>query len=349
MEPSEFQRVSAELGFLLSDDDVAAFFSRHDKDGDGLLSIHEFGAAMQPVEGVPPRSLCRESLPNHLAMPTHENASCRERRAVRMCPARNRMVKVQAKVPAHQTSEKLQLNYQKQPQSWQAPRPPSRPANSLKKSPYASTPKLLHSTSRNGGTTKSSRPQTSRSRPPSSRQFTDSREPRVVRKASPPEKDFSYTTREEWGAMLKDSLRAQPPPPSPINERKVMAGMSGKRRPQTAGVARERRSLRPQTARLSRQASESASFQGRDPEFEKTKTIDPQKDFSYTTREEWDAMVKESKRTRPQPPSPVNERMDYALNKTVRVCNQTARAAFVPPTSRPQTSSSRISDWVGPI
>ena len=48
MEPNEFQRVAAELGFLLSDDDVVAFFRRHDLDGDGLLNIHEFAAAMQP-------------------------------------------------------------------------------------------------------------------------------------------------------------------------------------------------------------------------------------------------------------------------------------------------------------
>jgi len=329
VEPNEFQRVAAELGFLLSDEDVIAFFRRHDKDGDGLLDIHEFAAAMQPKEGVAPRSLCREPLPRHLEMPTHENRGCRDRRMARMCPVTNRMVQVQPKVPAHQTSEKLQPSYQAQPRSWAAPQPPSsvRPGSAAlaKHSPYARMPKSARTSSSRGGGT--ARPQTARCRATTAREATN---PHYgTQRVNNPQQDFSYTTREEWDAKLKASLHTRPQPPSPVNERKMKAAAG---RPKTAAPSRERRSLRPQTARPSRQTRA-------DPALTRTTKVDD----SYTTREEWDAMVKDSFHTQPQPPSPVNERKDYAHNRTKRV------GSFVAPTERPKTSASAIPDWAGPI
>jgi len=290
---------------------------------------------------VPPRSLCREPLPRHLEMPTHENNGCRERRMARMCPVTNRMVQVQPKVPAHQTSDKLQPSYQAQLHSGAAPQPPSsvRPGSAAfaKHSPYAKTPKSARSSSKRGGRT--ARPQTARSRPATSREATN---PHYgTQRVNNPQQDFSYTTREEWDAKLKDSLHTRPQPPSPVNERKMNAAAG---RPKTAAPLRERRSLRPQTARTSRKITERVNFTRGDPALTRTRKVDAKiNNGSYTTREEWDAMVKDSFHTRPQPPSPVNERTDYALNKTKRV------GSFAHPTERPKTSASAIPDWAGPI
>ena len=41
VEPEEFRKVCAELGFVISEDDVAKFFAVHDEDGDGMLNMME--------------------------------------------------------------------------------------------------------------------------------------------------------------------------------------------------------------------------------------------------------------------------------------------------------------------
>lgn len=80
IDQEDFQIVCAELGFVLSEEDVARFYSVHDRDGDGKLSMAEFADALTPAQGVPPRSLCRDVLPVETEMPTIVNAKAEERR-----------------------------------------------------------------------------------------------------------------------------------------------------------------------------------------------------------------------------------------------------------------------------
>jgi len=76
----EFRIACAEMGFVLTKEDVAKFYQRHDKDKDGKLNMIEFGQAMAPPAGIAPRSLCRDVLPVDSEMPTATNADNERRR-----------------------------------------------------------------------------------------------------------------------------------------------------------------------------------------------------------------------------------------------------------------------------